>query len=103
MSLAPLTTESFKSRESAVSQGSILDAADGFEKRHLGSLDVEQLQMLQTLGFSTLDELSDQTVPADIQLRHPLKIEGPMGEREALQSLAMIAEKNKVYRSCIGM
>ncbi|MDA9840884.1 aminomethyl-transferring glycine dehydrogenase, partial [Rubripirellula sp.] len=75
----------------------------GFEKRHLGSLDVEQLQMLQTLGFSTLDELSDQTVPADIQLRHPLKIEGPMGEREALQSLAMIAEKNKVYRSCIGM
>ncbi len=87
------------SRENA----SILDAADGFERRHLGSSDREIEEMLEVLGFDSLDDLSSQTVPEDIQLSRPLAIDEPMGEREALQALSIIAGKNKVYRSCIGM
>ena len=104
MSLATKTSladsgSSFKGQEEA----SILDAADGFEKRHLGSSGNQVEQMLQSLGFNSLDDLTSQTVPQEIQLGRPLEIEGPMGESEALQALAVIAGKNKVYRSCIGM
>ena len=97
------SNSSVKPLNSSADSGCILDAADGFEQRHLGSSDCELIEMLEALGFSSLDELSGQTVPREIQLKQPLDIEEPLGEREALQSLAMIAEKNKVYRSCIGM
>ena len=102
MSLAE-TGYSAKSIESDSDLNTILDAADGFERRHLGSSDLELSQMLESLGFGSLEELADSTIPREIQLTHPLDIEEAMGEREALESLALIAEKNKVYRSCIGM
>ncbi|TWU32875.1 Glycine dehydrogenase (decarboxylating) [Novipirellula artificiosorum] len=59
--------------------------------------------MLSLLGFGSLDELSDATVPKEIRLDHELDIPTPRGEHEFLSSLKLIAEKNKVYRSCIGM
>ncbi len=82
---------------------SILNFADGFTRRHLGPSDDEVAEMLRTLGFDSLDALSDATVPADIRLDGPLDIAPPRGEREALEALRAIAEKNKTYRSCIGM
>ncbi|MCM2371277.1 aminomethyl-transferring glycine dehydrogenase [Aporhodopirellula aestuarii] len=80
-----------------------IDFVDGFARRHIGPSESELAEMLSTLGFATLDELSDATVPADIRLDQPLDIPEPRGERETLQGLRAIAGKNKVYRSCIGM
>lgn len=83
--------------------GSILDFADGFTKRHVGPSDQAVTEMLATLGFDSLDALSDATVPAKIRLEQPLDMDGPRGEHEALRALELLAAKNKVYRSCIGM
>ncbi len=90
----------------AISQSAsdnVLNFVDGFVRRHIGSSDAEISEMLSTLGFESLDQLSDATVPADIRLDAPLDIPEPRGEAEFLQGLKTIAGKNKVYRSCIGM
>ena len=58
----------------AISQNSatnVLNFVDGFARRHIGSSDAEIEQMLSTLGFDSLDELSAATVPAITASRHP--------------------------------
>jgi glycine dehydrogenase len=85
------------------SDRSALDFADAFAGRHIGPTDADIESMLASLGFKTLEELSDATIPRDIQLDGELDIASPRGEHEFLQGLATIAAKNKVYRSCIGM
>ena len=81
----------------------VLDFVDGFARRHIGPSDIEVEAMLQSLGFASLEELSDATIPADIRLDEELEIPEPRGEHEFLGGLKTIANKNKVYRSCIGM
>jgi len=80
-----------------------LDFADGFIRRHIGPSESDVEQMLERLGFDSLDALSDAAVPANIRVDHELDIPTPRGENEFLRGLKMIASKNKVYRSCIGM
>ncbi|TWU48587.1 Glycine dehydrogenase (decarboxylating) [Rubripirellula tenax] len=82
---------------------SLLDFADGFIRRHIGPSDAELSEMLSSLGFKTLDEMTTATVPAEIRLDRELDIPAPRGEAEFLNALKSIASKNKVYRSCIGM
>jgi glycine dehydrogenase len=81
----------------------ILDFADGFAGRHLGPSSADIESMLSVVGFTSLDGLSDATVPRDIRLERELEIPEARGEREFLGALKTIAAKNKVHRSCIGM
>lgn len=84
-------------------QSNILDFADDFIHRHLGPCDAETAAMLDSLGFTSLDELTAATVPAEIRIDDEMDIADPRGEREFLSALKTIASKNKVYRNCIGM
>jgi glycine dehydrogenase len=103
MSLAS-TRQGSDTRSSMLdSPAHLLDFADDFSRRHLGSSDAQIAEMLSTLGFDSLDALSDVAVPADIRLEAPLDIPAARGEQEFLAALKAIAVKNKVYRSCIGM
>lgn len=81
----------------------LLDFADGFARRHLGASDAVIAEMLETLGFDSLDALSESTVPEEIRSTVPMDIPEARGEREFLEGFKAIAAKNKVYRSCIGM
>ena len=83
---------------------SVFDALDTFPRRHLGPSEVEVAEMLAVLGYGSLDELSDATVPASIRVRTPLRLAGAgdMGEHEALERLRAMAKANTVFRSCIG-
>ncbi len=79
-----------------------LDPVDTFVDRHIGpSLD-EEKAMLDTLGFPSLDALTDATVPESIRTHAPLKVGPPRGEYELLAELRAMAGKNKVMRSFIG-
>ncbi|HMN96635.1 MAG TPA: aminomethyl-transferring glycine dehydrogenase [Phycisphaerales bacterium] len=81
-------------------------AVDPFAPRHLGPSDEEIAEMLATLGFDSLDALTDQALPASIRLPAPLKLEGlerAGGEHETLSRLRGIAARNQVFRSFIGM
>ncbi|MBL0926351.1 MAG: aminomethyl-transferring glycine dehydrogenase [Phycisphaerales bacterium] len=82
---------------------SVLNASDTFWHRHIGPSDADVAEMLETLGCRSLDELIDQTVPADIRMHRPLAVGEPRGEHELLRELKGIASQNQIFRSCIGM
>ena len=76
---------------------------DDFTRRHIGPTPDEQAAMLRELGYASLDELTEATVPAAI-LRHDLIASGgPVTEAQAIADLKRVAQKNKVFRSYIGM
>lgn len=74
-----------------------------FADRHNGPRDCEQKEMLKVLGVGTLDELIGQTVPNDILLKEPLKLDPAMSEHDYTVRLKQIAGLNKNFRSMIGM
>src|SRR3954470_8659237 len=81
---------------------SLLAPTHTFLHRHIGPNESQKREMLALLGYGTLDELIDATVPPAIRLKRELKLGPPRGEYELLQELAGIAKKNKVARSFIG-
>jgi glycine dehydrogenase len=85
---------------------SILDPSDTFVSRHIGPSPAETAQMLQAIGQTSLDALTDAAIPPSIRLNKPLDLPGTVpeaGEFDLIQRLAGIAAKNQVLRSCIGM
>ena len=74
-----------------------------FVNRHVGSADEEIPGMLETIGVNSLDELIDQTIPANIRLKEPLNLPEAMTEREFAEHIAELASKNEVFTSYIGM
>ncbi|KAJ3034029.1 glycine decarboxylase subunit P [Rhizophlyctis rosea] len=59
--------------------------------------------MCKTLGVSSLDELVEKTVPAQIRIQTPTNLGPGVPEMEVLERLKYIASKNKVFKSYIGM
>ena len=80
-----------------------LDDRIRFDARHIGPRDDDIASMLATLGLGSMDELIDQVVPADIRLGRGLDLPRARDEWTLLRDLGEIADKNAVYRSCIGM
>lgn len=76
---------------------------DQFKDRHLGPSASATEAMLKTIGAASLDELMDQTVPANIRDHKPLDVAPAISEYYYLQHLKKIAKRNKVNRSFIGM
>ncbi|HEY2066924.1 MAG TPA: aminomethyl-transferring glycine dehydrogenase [Gemmatimonadaceae bacterium] len=76
--------------------------ADSFVPRHVGPSEQEVQEMLAVLGYGTLDELIDATIPEAIRLRRPLRIHPGRSEREALDAMRAIARKNRIFRSYLG-
>ena len=76
---------------------------DQFRHRHIGPSDEELQAMLTTIGVDSMDTLMDETVPENIRLREPLKVDSAVSEYYYLQHLKKIASRNKVYRSFVGM
>lgn len=76
---------------------------DQFQDRHLGPDATSTAAMLKTIGAASLDELMDQTVPANIRDHKALNVAPAISEYYYLQHLKLLAAKNKVNRSFIGM
>ena len=76
---------------------------DVFADRHLGPSESERAEMLDLVGFDSLDALGAAAVPAGIQLGRDLDLPDPMSETELLAELAALAELNETARSYIGM
>lgn len=73
-----------------------------FEDRHIGPSTDETASMLAVIGAGSLDELIEQTVPAQIRLNLPLDLPPPKSEKDYLLALKETASKNKVFKSFIG-
>lgn len=76
---------------------------NNFAFRHIGITDEEIPLMLEAVGAESLDQLIDQTIPADIRLKERMNLPEPMTERELAEHLAELASKNEEFTSYIGM
>jgi glycine dehydrogenase len=83
-------------------EASLLAPTDDFVHRHLGPSDADVAVMLAALGVASIEQLIDQTIPAGIRLKSPLKLDASRGEFEAAAELRALARKNRVNRSLIG-
>jgi glycine dehydrogenase len=81
----------------------LLMPADRFVKRHIGPRSHDVTRMLQAIGLDSLEELVNEAVPATIRMDGYLDLDPPQSESAVLEELRQMAEKNKVFRSFIGM
>ena len=83
-----------------------LDGAVPFSARHIGPDRDEQERMLQTLGFASLQDLMQASVPEVIRTDHtesPLRLPAPVSETAALQRLRELAGRNRPLEPMIGL
>ena len=74
-----------------------------FIRRHIGPKKKDEQEMLSILGYESLSELINNTVPEKILLKDVLSIGEPNSEYEALRKLKAISKKNQIYSNFIGM
>lgn len=75
---------------------------DFANRRHIGPSPEEITEMLQVVGAASLSDLVDETVPPDIRQKERLNLGVSLSERDALDQLRNIANKNVVLTSLIG-
>jgi len=83
---------------------------DRFAERHLGPDAAETAAMLEALGFlresddfDDLDAFTDAVVPDAIRFEGALDLPPALSERGLLDRARQLADRNRVYRSYIGM
>ena len=80
-----------------------IEMRDDFASRHIGPTPRDIEAMLEVVGVPTLRDLLDRTVPASIRHDEPLALDPALTEREAVEALRAMAERNRPLVSMIGM
>jgi len=73
-----------------------------FARRHIGPSADEQQQMLEAIGYSTLDELTEAALPPSAGA-DPLDLPPALSETGAQAELRRMADQNQVLTSMIGL
>ena len=81
----------------------IFEHPDQFVNRHIGPGHDDIKEMLKTIGVDSFDQLINETIPSSIRLNEPLKLSKPVTEYRFIENLKKIAERNKIFKSYIGM
>jgi glycine dehydrogenase len=76
---------------------------DLFIHRHMGPREDDVREMLEAVGYDSLDDLVDAAVPRSIRLERPLRLDAPRSEFGALRELRSIAGRNRLFRSYLGL
>ncbi|NNF58377.1 MAG: aminomethyl-transferring glycine dehydrogenase [Rhodothermaceae bacterium] len=76
---------------------------DRFADRHLGPDATETADMLGTLGYDSLDALTEAAIPEAIRMDGTLDLPAALSEQELLERARGLAEQNRVARSYLGM
>ena len=74
-----------------------------FTSRHIGPSQDDIAAMLKTIDQKSLDTLIEAVVPSAIRSSEPLNIGDSKTEKELLDELKIIAEKNVIMKSYLGM
>ena len=80
-----------------------LEMRDDFASRHIGPARQDVEAMLEVIGVPTLEDLLDRTVPASIRNGESLALDPALTEREAVETLRAMADRNRPLVSMIGM
>ncbi len=76
---------------------------NSFQRRHIGPSEKEQNEMLEAIGVESLEQLIQETIPEDIQLKKMIELDAPQSEYDYLIHIEEISKKNKVFKSYIGL
>ncbi len=76
---------------------------DSFILRHLGPDKIQINDMLKTIGVQSIDELIFKTIPDDILLKEDLNLPEAMSEIEFATHIQELGNKNKIFKSYIGL
>jgi glycine dehydrogenase len=93
---------SWQSMKDEIQTLSELEAHDEFHARHIGPNAEEKLEMLRTIGLSSLEDMTDAIVPASIKLKSGLTLPAALSEEQALEKIRAIAQQNQIFKSFIG-
>ena len=74
-----------------------------FSLRHIGTNGDAERQMCQYMNVTSTDQLIYETIPDDIRLTKPMDLPEAMTEYEFSQHIDQLADKNKIYKSYIGL
>ena len=74
-----------------------------FSERHIGPRPSEQDSMLNKIGITSMDELIDRALPPTIRLTKKMDLPPALNESELLEHMKILGQKNKNYRSYIGL
>lgn len=80
-----------------------LEANNEFTARHIGPSPEEVAAMLKVVNASSLDDLTEQTIPSNILYKGEFDLDGPTTERDTLSYVRKIKDRNQVFVSMIGM
>lgn len=75
---------------------------EDFQNRHIAPNSADTEAMLSVIGVDSIDQLIDETVPANIRLKKPLNLPTAKSETEYLITLKQTSLLNKVFKSFIG-
>ena len=76
--------------------------SEKFENRHNAPNEEQINEMLKVVKAKSVDELIEQTVPANIRLKKSLNLPKAQSEYEFLNSFKKTVSKNKIFKSYIG-
>jgi glycine dehydrogenase len=74
-----------------------------FSDRHNSLSTAEEQEMVQMLGYNSMEQLISQTIPDEIRLEKELNLDEALTEVQLLEKLKNIGNKNIVAKSYIGM
>ena len=77
--------------------------SDQFSTRHNSVSKKDEKIMLEKIGVESLDKLISLTIPDSIRLKNDLTLDNPRTENEFLSHFKTLSQKNKKYKSYIGM
>jgi len=80
-----------------------LETHEEFIARHIGPDDSQIGEMLDVLGVDSMDALMSETVPKSIVSDSPSSLPRGLGEKQTLEAMKRLAERNQVNVSMIGM
>ena len=81
----------------------VIDPPADFEARHLGPTEADVSSMLEELGYESLAELVNETIPESIRMDGDLGLPPELSEAEFVRRLRGVASQNQVFRSFLGM
>ena len=74
-----------------------------FSDRHIGPRSNDVKEMLSQVNASSIEQLIKETIPAQIHLDREMSLPDALSESRFIEHMKGIAQKNKNYRSYIGM
>lgn len=77
------------------------ELSNEFLSRHIGTIGSEE-QMLDTIGFKSVEELVAKTIPESIRIHEKLNLPDAISEAAMLNQVKELSLKNKVNQSYIG-